>query len=224
MPGEKKKIFSDIGAGVAIGVGTVVILAALSLAYGLWPRLWAWLQSGEGEVAHRVVYLLTVFLVLYCVITPRRPLPIRVTPVLETGGYALLTVRNLGLSGSNFYATAEVVGVRQPGVEGGFRRLTLRPTWGIRGFSSETIARDETGDLVLAWSTQDSHLGYDDRKTVYVRLTDSGQKGEVFHYIKGRSGGIEIDLGITISRSEPTVVPSSASSSPLLRGTVYGQR
>jgi hypothetical protein len=203
MPGERKKLFSDIGTGVAIGVGTVLILAVLSVAYGLWPRLWEWLQGGEGEVAHRVVYLLTVFLVLYHVIAPRRPLPIRVTPVNEPGSLALLTIHNLGHS-ARFYATAAVQAVKQSGT--GFRRVVLRPTWGIsmQGAPSEGISRDATGDLLLALS-QIARRGHHefDPEIVHVSLIDYDHKGETFSYPKGRAGGVEIDLEVRVTRNEP---------------------
>ncbi len=186
---------------VVTAVVSVVIVAALGAAFGWWPLLWGWLQSGEGEVAHRLAFLLVVALLLYRHVAPLRPLPVIVTPVSEPGNYAVLTVRNLG-HGGDFYATAEILDVRQPGVSGGFRRLTMRPKWGMDrrgGFSSVSIDRRGTGDLCLA------KIFYDETTSgmIEVHLTDEGKKQEWYCYERGDpAGGVEIDLEVTVIRKE----------------------
>jgi hypothetical protein len=111
----------------------------------------------------------------------------------------VLTVRNLGHD-ATFYASADVLDVREPGVSGNFRRLSTQPTWGggyMVFLSSAQIRRNQTGDLILAWTAPNANTGMLD-----VGLTDEGKKEIRFRYDKGPLGGIEIDLEVTITRQE----------------------
>ncbi|MFY9824186.1 MAG: hypothetical protein WAM82_22620 [Thermoanaerobaculia bacterium] len=182
---------------VRIWPPVVVVLIVGVPGWLAWPHLWAWLNSGHGEVAYRLTYDAALIAVLLQFIRPW--LPIRVTPISEPGPVARLTVRNSGRDG-NFYATAEILDVRQPDEEKGFQRLTMTPTWGTVDASRAGIVQHGAKELFLAksWLSDRDWNG----KTVNIQLTDEDRYKIVgFTYSPGY-GVIEIDLKVTISRAE----------------------
>jgi hypothetical protein len=176
-------------------VAAVVVL--LGMALTLWRSLWRSSVLGiDPEVGRQAIFLLSVALVWSVLLARGRRLPIVVKPLRHIGNDALVEVTNLGPR-SDFYASAEILEVREEDEPFNFRRMTLEPTWsGGLNYPSVTLKRHQVRSLCLA-----SHLERDG-DWMRVQFSDCGGRGQVWQWTPQVDPGLLALARVTITREE----------------------